>query len=230
MTDTIFALATAPGKAAVAVMRLSGPQSRAALLALAPGPARPRRAAVRALHAADGALLDRALVLWFPGPASYTGEDCVELHLHGGPAVIDTVTQTLLQTGLRLAEPGEFTRRAFEHGKLDLDQAEAIGDLIDAESSAQARQALGQARGRAGSAAMRRGARLSSTRWLTWRGRSTFRTRDCLPRWPRARGRPCYAWPPIWKRGSPTPRAANGSATAIASPLSEPRTPARAAC
>jgi tRNA modification GTPase len=150
MTDTIFALATAPGRAAVAVLRLSGPASRAALRALTPRSPKPRRAAVRVLRAADGMSLDRALVLWFPGPASYTGEDCVELHLHGGAAVIDAVTGALLDAGLRLAEPGEFTRRAFENGKLDLDRAEAIGDLIDAESAAQARQALGQLEGALG--------------------------------------------------------------------------------
>jgi tRNA modification GTPase len=109
------------------------------------------------MRAADGTMLDRALVLWFPGPASYTGEDCVELHLHGGAAVVDAVTEALLQAGLRLAEPGEFTRRAFENGKLDLDQAEAIGDLIDAESSAQVRQALGQLEGALG------------RRYQTWR-------------------------------------------------------------
>jgi tRNA modification GTPase len=150
MTDTIFALATAPGRAAVAVLRLSGPASPRALRALTPEPMRPRCAALRVLRAADGTTLDRALVLWFPGPASYTGEDCVELHLHGGAAVIDAVTGALLEAGLRLAKPGEFTRRAFENGKLDLDQAEAIGDLIDAESAAQARQALGQLEGALG--------------------------------------------------------------------------------
>ena len=95
-------------------------------------------------------MLDDALVLWFPGPDSYTGEDGGELHLHGGPGVVDAVTGALLALGLRLAEPGEFTRRAFENGKLDLDQAEAVADLVDAESAAQARQALGQLEGRLG--------------------------------------------------------------------------------
>ncbi|HEX7760416.1 MAG TPA: tRNA uridine-5-carboxymethylaminomethyl(34) synthesis GTPase MnmE, partial [Caulobacteraceae bacterium] len=110
----------------------------------------PRRAALRALKAADGGLIDRGLVLWFPGPGSYTGEDSAELHLHGGPAVVDALTEALLTAGLRLAEPGEFTRRAFEHGKLDLDQAEAVADLVDAETDAQARQALGQLGGALG--------------------------------------------------------------------------------
>ncbi|MGI9170610.1 MAG: tRNA uridine-5-carboxymethylaminomethyl(34) synthesis GTPase MnmE [Caulobacteraceae bacterium] len=150
MTDTIFALATAPGRAAVAVLRISGPGARRVLTALTPETFQARRASVRVLRAADGTMLDRALVLWFPAPASYTGEDCVELHLHGGVAVVDAVTTALLAAGLRLAEPGEFTRRAFENGKLDLDQAEAVGDLIDAESAAQARQALGQLEGALG--------------------------------------------------------------------------------
>ncbi len=158
MTDTIFALATAPGRAAVAVLRLSGPGSRRALGSLTPQTPKPRRAAVRVLRVADGTMLDRALVLWFPAPASYTGEDYVELHLHGGAGVIDGVTAALLDAGLRLAEPGEFTRRAFENGKLDLDQAEAVGDLIDAESAAQARQALGQLQGALG------------RRYEAWRG------------------------------------------------------------
>jgi len=146
MADTIFALATAPGRAAVAVMRLSGPDAGPALKALTKG-GRPvgRKAVLRALRRPeDGAVLDRALTLWFPGPHSYTGEDCVELHLHGGPAVVDAVAEVLLRLGLRLAEPGEFTRRAFENGKLDLSQAEAVADLVDAETDAQRRQALAQ--------------------------------------------------------------------------------------
>jgi tRNA modification GTPase len=149
VSDTIFALATAPGRSAVAVMRLSGPRARGALEALTGVAARPRRASVRTLRA-GGEVLDRALTLFFPAPRSYTGEDCVELHLHGGAGVIDQVTEALIGLGLRLAEPGEFTRRAFENGKLDLDQAEAVADLVDAESAAPARQALGQLEGRLG--------------------------------------------------------------------------------
>ena len=146
MADTIFALATAPGRAAVAVVRLSGPGAGAALAALTgKPPASPRRALLRTLRRSrDGAVLDRALTLWLPGPNSYTGEDCAELHLHGGPAVVDGVTEALVALGLRLAEPGEFTRRAFENGKLDLSQAEAVADLVDAETDAQRRQALAQ--------------------------------------------------------------------------------------
>ena len=148
MVDTIFALATAPGRAAVAVMRLSGPASGAVLQKLIGSPLRARRAMVRDLRRPDdGVLIDRALTIWFPGPGSYTGEDCAELQLHGGAAVIDAVTEALLHMGLRLAEPGEFTRRAFEHGKLDLSQAEAVADLVDAETEAQRRQALAQLEG-----------------------------------------------------------------------------------
>jgi tRNA modification GTPase len=144
MSDTVFALATAPGRAAVAVVRLSGPGARGAVEALAGSLPPPREARVRTLTAADGAELDRALVLWFPAPHSYTGEDCAELHLHGGGAVVDAVSDALGALGMRLAEPGEFTRRAFEHGKLDLAQAEAVADLVDAETDGQRRQALAQ--------------------------------------------------------------------------------------
>lgn len=143
MTDTIFAPATAPGRAALAVVRLSGPASGEALKALAGRLPAARRASVRMLRA-GGEAIDEALVLWFPAPASYTGEDCAELHLHGGPAVVETVIEALAGLGLRLAEPGEFTRRAFQNGKLDLAQAEAVADLIDAETKAQAGQALAQ--------------------------------------------------------------------------------------
>jgi tRNA modification GTPase len=99
------------------------------------------------LRAEDGETLDQALVLWFPGPASYTGEDAAELHLHGGHSVIAGVMEALAVTGLRLAEPGEFTRRAFLHDKMDLTAAEGIADLIAAETAAQRRQALHQADG-----------------------------------------------------------------------------------
>ena len=144
MTDTIFALATAPGRAAVAVVRLSGPSCAAVLARLAGSLPPPRRASLRTLRRAEGESLDRALVLWMPAPASFTGEDTAELHLHGGPAVIDGVTAALVDDGLRLAEAGEFTRRAFENGRMDLVEAEGVADLVDAESAAQRRQALDQ--------------------------------------------------------------------------------------
>lgn len=147
MTETIFALATAAGRAAVAVVRVSGPRSSEILQALASPLPPPRRAALRRLSRAGGEVLDEALVLWLPGPASFTGEDSAELHLHGGRAGVEAVTGALADLGLRLAEPGEFSRRAFQNGKLDLTQAEAIADLVDAETDAQRRQALGQLEG-----------------------------------------------------------------------------------
>ncbi len=150
MRDTIFAPATAPGRAAVAVLRLSGPETARTLRTLAGALPSPRRASLRRLEAASGEALDEALVLWFPAPASYTGEDCAELHLHGGAAVVGGVARALIEAGLRLAEPGEFTRRAFEAGRLDLDQAEAVADLVDAETEAQGRQALAQLGGALG--------------------------------------------------------------------------------
>ncbi|HEX6859445.1 MAG TPA: tRNA uridine-5-carboxymethylaminomethyl(34) synthesis GTPase MnmE [Caulobacteraceae bacterium] len=143
MSDTIFAPATAPGRAALAVVRLSGPKAGEALRALTGRLPAARRASVRTLRH-EGEVIDEALVLWFPAPASYTGEDCAELHLHGGVAVVEAVISSLADLDLRLAEPGEFTRRAFENGKLDLAQAEAVADLIDAETQGQAKQALTQ--------------------------------------------------------------------------------------
>ncbi len=146
MPDTVFALASGAGRAAVAVLRLSGPGTGTALAALAGGVPEPRMATLRALRH-GGEVLDRALVLWFPAPRSFTGEDAAELHLHGGAAVLAAVAGALLALGLRPAEPGEFTRRAFLHGKLDLTAAEGIADLVDAETEAQRRQALRQAAG-----------------------------------------------------------------------------------
>jgi tRNA modification GTPase len=153
MTDTIFAPATAAGRAAVAVVRLSGPSTSEALSAMCVGRApRPRRASLRRLVDEGGEPLDEALVLWFPGPGSYTGEDSAEFHVHGGPAVVARLLDALSALGLRLAEPGEFTRRAFENGKLDLAQSEAVADLIEAETDAQRRQALDQLGGALGEA------------------------------------------------------------------------------
>lgn len=143
MTDTIFALATPPGRGAIAILRLSGPGTDAALTAIGAGGLQPRYAALRTL-AHDGRSIDQALVLRFPGPNSYTGEDCAELQLHGGRAVVEAASEALTALGLRPADPGEFTRRAFENGRMDLAQAEAVADLIDAETAAQASQALGQ--------------------------------------------------------------------------------------
>lgn len=143
MTDTIVALATAPGRAALAVVRLSGPGTAALVQALAGSLPVPRRASLRRLSHCNAAL-DQGLVLWMPGPASYTGEDMAELQLHGGPGIVGIVLEAAFALGARLAEPGEFTRRAFANGKLDLTQAEAVADLVEAETAAQARQALDQ--------------------------------------------------------------------------------------
>jgi tRNA modification GTPase len=147
--DTIFALASGAGRAAIAAMRLSGPGCRAVLAALCGVPAA-RRASVRRLRDADGTVLDQAMVLWLPGPGSYTGEDSAELFLHGGRAVVEGVAMALVALGARPAEPGEFTRRAFLNGRMDLVEAEAVHDLVAAETEAQRRQALRQLDGALG--------------------------------------------------------------------------------
>ena len=140
MGDTIFALASARGKAGVAVVRVSGPQAHGALAQLCSVPVA-RQAALRRL-VWQGQVLDEALVLVFDEGASFTGEKSVELQVHGSLGVIKVLTQALAQMGLRQAEAGEFTRRALENGRLDLAQVEGLADLIDAETEAQRRQAL----------------------------------------------------------------------------------------
>ena len=140
--DTIFALSSSRGKSGIAVVRLSGPDAGTALDRLAGGRPQPRRASFRVLSDSD-IILDEALVLWFPHPDSFTGEDVAELHLHGSLATVDAVLRALgSQPGHRLAEPGEFTRRALENERLDLSQVEGLSDLIEAETEAQRRQAL----------------------------------------------------------------------------------------
>lgn len=140
--DTIFALATAPGKAGVAVVRISGPLAFQAAEKLA-GPIPKKSRGLRQIVGADGALIDEALVLSFVQGHSFTGEDVVELQLHGSPAITRAVlTELGTIKGLRSAEAGEFTRRALENGRLDLAQVEGLADLIDAETEAQRRQAL----------------------------------------------------------------------------------------
>ncbi|MCG8443906.1 MAG: tRNA uridine-5-carboxymethylaminomethyl(34) synthesis GTPase MnmE, partial [Caulobacterales bacterium] len=148
--DTIYALATSSAPAALAVVRISGPRAGEALKGLAGSLPPSRRASVRALAGPDRTPIDRAIVLWLPGPASVTGEDVAELHLHGGPAVVEAALDALCALGLRPARPGEFTRRGFENGKLDLTQAEAIADLVAAESAGQRAQALRQLSGELG--------------------------------------------------------------------------------
>jgi tRNA modification GTPase len=150
-SDTIYALATAPGRAAIAIIRLSGPEAGPALAVLAGGLPPPRVARhVRFRDPESGEELDDGLALWFPGPASVTGEDVAELHLHGSRAVLAAVIGVLSGRGLRLAEAGEFTRCAFLNDKLDLTQAEAVADLAAAETEAQRRQALRQLGGHLG--------------------------------------------------------------------------------
>src|SRR5262249_32420752 len=142
--DTIFAAVTAPGRAGVAMVRLSGPRSGEALRALTGQPCPdPRRAVLRWLRW-NGVALDQALALWFPARASFTGEDVAEFHGHGGRAVREALFGALTDLGLRPAEAGEFSRRAVENGRLDLTRAEAIADLVDAQTDAQRRQALQQ--------------------------------------------------------------------------------------
>jgi tRNA modification GTPase len=147
--DTIFALSSAHGRAGVAVVRISGARAKAALEALSGKPApMPRQAALRRLKSGNGEALDDAIVLYFKGPESFSGEDIVELHLHGGPAIVGGVLAALVALeGLRPAAPGEFTRRAVENGKLDLTRAEAIADLVNAETQSQRKQALRQYEG-----------------------------------------------------------------------------------
>ena len=147
MRSTLFALASGVGRAGIAVWRLSGPQAGAIVQALAGRLPPPRHAAYCRLKNAEGLLIDQGLVLWFPAPASFTGEDMAELQIHGGRAVAKVMSDALIALGASPAEPGEFTRRAVLNGKLDLTQAESIVDLVDAETEQQRAQALQQAQG-----------------------------------------------------------------------------------
>ena len=145
--DTIAALATAAGPSAIALVRMSGPEAFQILQALTPDgdPLAPRTASLRSLtDGSGGDLLDRALVTAFPRPESYTGEDMIEISCHGGWLVPRLILDACLAMGARLAEPGEFTRRAVLHGKMDLVQAEAVLDLIEGRSKAQHDAALFQ--------------------------------------------------------------------------------------
>ena len=145
--DTIFAPATAPGRAGVSVIRVSGPSAFSAVRALADRLPLPRQARLSRLEGAAG-LIDSGLVLCFPGPGSFTGEDVAEFQVHGSVAVVQTLLAELgRMDGFRLALPGEFTRRALENGRLDLTDVEALADLIDAETEAQRRQAVAQMSG-----------------------------------------------------------------------------------
>jgi tRNA modification GTPase len=149
--DTIFAPASGFGRAAVAVIRVSGSRTREILQRLTTTLPPPRRLSLKSLRGSDGEPLDEALVAWMPGPHSFTGEDQAELHVHGGTAVRQAVLGALARIeGCRPAEPGEFTRRAFLNGRMDLSQVEGLADLVDAETEAQRRQALRQLEGHLG--------------------------------------------------------------------------------
>ena len=148
MTDTIFALSSGAPPAAIAIVRISGPQAGPALQALAGRLPAPRRAVAATLHGADGTELDSVLALWLPGPGTATGEDTAELHCHGGRAVVAAVTDALAALpGLRAAQPGEFTRRAFVNGRINLAEAEGLADLLSAETELQRRAAQAMAGG-----------------------------------------------------------------------------------
>ncbi len=141
-SDTIAAIATAPGRGGVGIIRISGSNLLPFAFALSGTTPRPRHATMADFLAADGSAIDRGLLLFFPDPHSFTGEDVLEVHGHGGPVVMQMVLARCLDLGARLAEPGEFSRRAFLNGKLDLAQAEAVADLIDAATSSAARSAM----------------------------------------------------------------------------------------
>ncbi|MER9329295.1 tRNA uridine-5-carboxymethylaminomethyl(34) synthesis GTPase MnmE [Mesorhizobium sp. M0488] len=146
--DSIVALSSGRLPAGVAVLRISGPQTRFVIETIAGGMVKDRTAVLRRLRAPDGTVLDNGLVVFFPGPASFTGEDVGELHVHGGRAVVARMLETVAGfDGVRHAEPGEFTRRAFLNGKLDLVETEALADLVNAETEAQRRFAIQNADG-----------------------------------------------------------------------------------
>ncbi|MGH8279435.1 MAG: tRNA uridine-5-carboxymethylaminomethyl(34) synthesis GTPase MnmE [Gammaproteobacteria bacterium] len=146
-TDTIAAVATPPGRGGIGVVRISGPDVARIAAALFGEQLRPREARLKIFRGADGLELDRGLALFFPAPHSFTGEDVLELHAHGGPVVLALLLERVCTLGARRAGPGEFTKRAYLNGKLDLAQAEAIADLIDSTSEQAARSALRSLRG-----------------------------------------------------------------------------------
>ncbi|MDP1917026.1 MAG: tRNA modification GTPase [Myxococcales bacterium] len=145
---TIVAIATAPGRGAIGVIRVSGPRAKAVLQRLAPGLSPVPRVATLSTLRVDEAVVDQALVLFFPGPKSFTGEDVVELHTHGAPRLLNVVVQAALrEPEVRLAGPGEFTRRALMNGRVDLTRAEAIVDLVEARSEAEVKSAAARLEG-----------------------------------------------------------------------------------
>jgi tRNA modification GTPase len=146
-TETIAAIATPPGRGGIGIVRVSGPEARGIAYELTGANPKRRRAQLRDFRDEEGEMLDTGLVLFFPGPDSFTGEDVLELHGHGGTVVLDMLLARVLELGARLARPGEFSERAFLNDKLDLAQAEAIADLIDSGSQQAARAALRSLRG-----------------------------------------------------------------------------------
>ncbi|ANN56083.1 tRNA uridine(34) 5-carboxymethylaminomethyl synthesis GTPase MnmE [Mesorhizobium loti NZP2037] len=158
--DSIVALSSGRLPAGVAVLRISGPQTRFVVETIAGGMVKDRAAVLRRFRAPDGTVLDSGLVIFFPGPASFTGEDVAEFHVHGGRAVVTRMLEIIASfDGVRLAEPGEFTRRAFLNGKVDLVETEALADLVNAETEAQRRFAVQNAEG------------VQSELYLSWRRR-----------------------------------------------------------
>jgi len=150
-STTIFAEATARGKAGVAIIRISGTMSGDALLHLGlRNLPKPRRARLAKIYDSAGEIIDEALILWMPGPHSFTGEDVAEIHVHGSRAVVDILSKTLLSFGMHIAQPGEFTRRALLNGRMDLTEVEGLADLLAAETKYQQRQALRQMQGELG--------------------------------------------------------------------------------
>lgn len=152
-SDTIYALSSGAGRSAIAVIRMSGSHTQDVLARMAGRLPPARKLSLRAiLDGRTGEVLDKAMVVWLPGPGSFTGEDCAEIHLHGSPAVVSAVMELLsAQPGMRPAEPGEFTRRGFLNGKMDLVEAEGLGDLLQARTTGQRRQAFRQMSGQASS-------------------------------------------------------------------------------
>ncbi|HCJ27970.1 MAG TPA: tRNA uridine-5-carboxymethylaminomethyl(34) synthesis GTPase MnmE, partial [Pseudomonas sp.] len=140
--ETIAAVATAPGRGGIGVVRVSGPRAKAVAIILSGREPVARHAHYGPFHADDGEVIDEGLMLFFPGPHSFTGEDVLELQGHGGPVVMDMLLQRCVELGVRLARPGEFSERSFLNDKLDLAQAEAIADLIEASSAQAARNAV----------------------------------------------------------------------------------------
>ncbi|QKD00948.1 tRNA uridine-5-carboxymethylaminomethyl(34) synthesis GTPase MnmE [Mesorhizobium loti] len=158
--DSIVALSSGRLPAGVAVLRISGPQTRFVVETIAGGMVKDRAAVLRRFRAPDGTVLDTGLVVFFPGPASFTGEDVAEFHVHGGRAVVARMLETIAGfDGVRHADPGEFTRRAFLNGKLDLVETEALADLVNAETEAQRRFAIQNAEG------------VQSELYMSWRRR-----------------------------------------------------------